>query len=247
VRIAPSLQIPPNLGGDSKRSPAHLASTIPHVTRAAGATMAQLMPAPIEILLPWLNFAGLAVFAASGVLMAVRKRLDFVGACFFALITATGGGTLRDLLIRAPVFWMQDATPVVICLAVAVAAWAIPLKWWPERALDWFDAAGLAAYAVYGAGKALQFGIAPIPAVAAGVITACLGGVIRDITAGVPSILLRHELYVTAALAAATLFVLLASAGLSAPLPALVGFVAGFATRAAAIVWKITLPPHRGG
>ncbi|VWX54748.1 conserved membrane hypothetical protein [Novosphingobium sp. 9U] len=202
--------------------------------------------AQIQVLLPWLNLAGLAVFAASGALAAVRKRLDFVGGCFFALITATGGGTLRDLLIRAPVFWMQDAAPVLLCLGVALAAWAIPLKWWPERALDWFDAMGLAAYAVYGAGKALQFGIGPIPAVAAGVITACLGGVIRDITAGVPSILLRHELYVTAALAAATLFVVLTSLGLSAPLPALLGFLAGFATRAAAIVWKITLPPHRG-
>jgi uncharacterized membrane protein YeiH len=203
-------------------------------------------PPPLQVLLPWLDLAGLAVFAASGALMAVRRRLDFVGACFFALITATGGGTLRDLLIRAPVFWMQAPAPVLLCLAVACAAWAIPLRWWPERALDWFDAAGLAAYAVYGAGKALQFGISPIPAVAAGVITACIGGVIRDITAGVPSILLRHELYVTGALAAATLFVVLTSVGLGAPLPALLGFAAGFATRAAAIVWKITLPPHRG-
>jgi uncharacterized membrane protein YeiH len=204
------------------------------------------MPTPIEVLLPWLDLAGLAVFAASGALMAVRRRLDFVGACFFALITATGGGTLRDLLIRAPVFWMQNPAPVLLCLGVAVAAWAIPLRWWPERALDWLDAAGLSAYAVYGAGKAQQFGISPIPAVAAGVITACLGGVIRDITAGVPSILLRPELYITAALVAATVFVGATSLGLAAPVPAVLGFIAGFATRAAAIIWKITLPPHRG-
>jgi uncharacterized membrane protein YeiH len=204
------------------------------------------LPLPFQALLPWLDMAGIAVFAASGALMAVRQRLDFVGACFFALITATGGGTLRDLLIDAPVFWVQDATPVLLCLGVATAAWAIPLKWWPERALDWFDAAGLAAYAVYGAGKALQFGIGPIPAVAAGVTTACLGGVIRDVTAGVPSILLRHELYVTAAIAAAASFVVLTALGLEAPLPALCAFAAGFATRAAAIVWKITLPGHRG-
>lgn len=201
---------------------------------------------PLQVLLPWLDLAGLSVFAASGALAAVRKRLDIVGACFFALVTATGGGTLRDLLIDAPVFWMHDRAPVLICLGVALAAWAIPLKWWPERALDWLDAAGLAAYGVYGAGKALQYGIGPVPAVAAGVITACLGGVIRDITAGVPSILLRPELYVTAALAAATLFVLLTSFGLAAPLPALLGTVVGFALRGAAITWKLTLPPHRG-
>jgi len=204
------------------------------------------MPLPIESLLSWLNIAGLSVFAASGALAAARKRLDFVGACFFALITATGGGTLRDMLIGAPIFWMHDSSPVILCVIVAIAAWAIPLRWWPERALDWLDAAGLAAYAVYGAGKALQFGIAPIPAAAAGVITACLGGVIRDITAGVPSILMRHELYVTAALFAAGLFVALASGGVVAPWPAMLGFGLGFTIRAAAIRWSITLPPHRG-
>ena len=200
----------------------------------------------IEPLLQALNVAGLAVFAASGALAAARKRLDFVGACFFALITATGGGSLRDVLIGAPVFWMQDAMPVILCLIVAAAAWAIPLRWWPERALDWFDAAGLAAYAVYGAGKALRYGVPPVPAVAAGVITACVGGIIRDITAGVPSILMRHELYVTAALAAAALFVALVWAGAPAPWPGLIGAACGFALRGAAIRWKLALRPHRG-
>ena len=204
------------------------------------------MTLPIDLLLPWLDIAGLSVFAASGALAAARKRLDFVGACFFALITATGGGTLRDLLIGAPVFWMQGPVPVILCIVVAVAAWAVPLRWWPERALDWFDAAGLAAYAVYGAAKALQFDVSPVPAIAAGVITACLGGVIRDITAGVPSVLLRHDLYVTAALIAAGLFVALASIGIAAPWPALLGALLGFAARAAAIRWHISLPPHRG-
>ena len=197
-------------------------------------------------LLRWLDIAGLAVFAVSGVLVAVRKRVDFVGACFFALVTAVGGGTLRDLLIGAPVFWMGDASPVVLCVGIAIAAWLVPLRWWPERALEWFDAAGLAAYAVYGASKALQFGVAPISAVAAGVITGCVGGVIRDVTVGVPSILMRHELYVTAALLAAFLFVALTWVGLAAPWPAAVGVLAGFALRGAAIRWKLALPPHRG-
>jgi uncharacterized membrane protein YeiH len=200
----------------------------------------------IESLLPWLDIIGLSVFAASGSLVAARKQLDIVGMCFFALITATGGGTLRDLLIGAPVFWMRDATPVVLCLVVAAAAWAVPLRWWPERALEWFDAAGLAAYAVYGAAKALQYGVSPVSAATAGVITACVGGVIRDITAGVPSILLRHELYVTAALAAAGLFVALTAVGMAAPWPAAIAALAGFALRAAAIRWGISLRPHRG-
>ncbi|AHE52416.1 trimeric intracellular cation channel family protein [Sphingomonas sanxanigenens] len=200
----------------------------------------------IETLLRVLDIAGIAVFAASGALVAARGRRDFVGACFFALITATGGGTVRDLLIGAPVFWMHDPTPVVLCVVIAVAAWAIPLRWWPARALDWFDALGLAAYAVYGAGKALHYGISPLAAMTAGIITACIGGVIRDITAGVPSILLRHELYVTAAFAAAATFIALTALGLPAPWPALIGAVLGFAIRAASIHWKISLPPHRG-
>jgi uncharacterized membrane protein YeiH len=200
----------------------------------------------IASLLPWLNIAGLGVFAASGALAAARIRLDFVGACFFALITATGGGTLRDLLIGAPIFWMRDPTPVILCVLVALAAWVVPLRWWPERALDWFDAAGLAAYSVYGAAKAIQFGIAPVPAITAGVITACIGGVIRDITAGVPSVLMRHELYVTASLFAAITFVGLISMDVGVPLAAAIGFSAGFVLRAAAILWRLALPPHRG-
>src|SRR5512139_458963 len=106
------------------------------------------MPLPLASLMGWLDLAGIAVFAASGALAAVRQRLDFIGACFFALITATGGGTMRDLLIGAPVFWMHGAMPVLLCLLVALAAWLVPLRWWPGRALEWLDAAGLAAYAV---------------------------------------------------------------------------------------------------
>jgi len=216
------------------------------MTGALNLSMQKTMTFPVSSLLPWLNLAGISVFAASGALVAARKRLDFIGACFFALITATGGGSVRDLLIGAPIFWMQDPTPVLLCIAVSLAAWLVPVRLWPKRALDWFDAAGLAAYAVYGAAKALQFGFSPVPAVAAGIVTACIGGVIRDITAGEPSVLLRHELYVTAALAAAATFVGLTSLGAAAYWPAIAGFVVGFALRGAAIRWQLALPPHRG-
>jgi uncharacterized membrane protein YeiH len=193
---------------------------------------------------PWLDIAGLSVFAVSGVLVSLRRNIDLVGACFFALVTAVGGGTLRDLLIGAPIFWMQDSFSVVLCMAIAIAAWLVPLSWWPGRALEWFDAAGLAAYAVYGASKAMLFGVSPVSAAAAGAITACTGGVIREVVVGVPSIMMRHELYVTAALAAAALFVGLVWMGAEAPRP--VGVVAGFALRAATIRWELSLPAHRG-
>jgi len=99
---------------------------------------------------------------------------------------------------------------------------------------------------VYGANKAMLFGVSPVSAVAAGVITACLGGVIRDVTIGVPSILMRHELYVTTSLVGAGLFVGLDQLGLPAPWPAALGVLAGFALRGAAIRWKLHLPAHRG-
>jgi uncharacterized membrane protein YeiH len=202
-------------------------------------------PLPIEPLLWWLNIAGLTVFAVSGALAGARKRLDVVGAIFFALITAVGGGTVRDLLIGAPVFWMRGAAPVLICVGTAIAVWVVPRRWWPETALEWFDAAGLAAYAVYGASKALAYGIDPVPAAVMGAVTACLGGIIRDIVSGEPSILLRHELYVTPAILSAGLFVASLGLSLPAPLAMTIGTAAGFALRGAAIRWQLAFPPYR--
>lgn len=206
----------------------------------------ELTLSTIEPVLRCLDIAGLSVFAASGALAAARQRLDIISACFFAIVAATGGGTLRDLLIGAPVFWMRDSVPLVICLIVAVAVWLAPLRWWSVRSLDWFDAAGLSAYAVYGASKALNFGISPLPAAAMGIVTACMGGVIRDVVAGVPSIMLRNELYVTAALLAAALFVSLDAAGVPLPWASLAAAAAGFALRGAAIRWGLALPRHDG-
>jgi uncharacterized membrane protein YeiH len=205
------------------------------------------LPIPeLSPLLPWLDRAGLAVFAASGALAAARARQTIVTACFFACVTGTGGGTTRDLLIDAPVFWMHDAVPLAICLAVAVAVWLTPQRWWPDHALAWCDAVGLAAYAVYGAGKALGYGIPPLPAAIMGVVSACMGGIIRDVAAGVPSIILRPELYVTAAALASGLFVGLTLAGLLAPWPAVIAALAGFGLRAAAITRGLGLPAYRG-
>jgi uncharacterized membrane protein YeiH len=197
-------------------------------------------------LLPWLDRAGLAVFAASGALAAARARQTIVTACFFACVTGTGGGTTRDLLIDAPVFWMHDAAPLAVCLGVAVVVWLMPRRLWPEKALDWFDAVGLAAYAVYGAGKALSYGIPPLPAAIMGVVTACMGGIIRDVVAGVPSIILRPELYVTAAAVAAGVFVGLTLLGLAAPWPMVIAMMLGFGLRAGAIARGLALPEYKG-
>ena len=195
--------------------------------------------------LPWLDLFGIAVFAITGALAAIRHRQTLVTATFFALITGTGGGSVRDLLIGAPVFWVQDWRVPAVCLSMALLVWVTPRRIWRDRALDWFDAFGLAAYAVFGAAKSLAFGVPPLPAVMMGVITACVGGVIRDVLAGEPSILLRPELYVTAAALAAALFVGLVLAGAGTPIAAGVAATAGFALRGVAIRRGLALPGYR--
>jgi uncharacterized membrane protein YeiH len=197
-----------------------------------------------------LDVAGTAVFALSGALAAARARQTLVTFAFFALMTGVGGGTIRDLLIGAPVFWVQADWVPLTCLAMALLVWLTPQRWWSGdehgyRALDWVDAVGLASYAVFGAAKALSFGIGPLPAAMMGVITACAGGILRDVLAGQPSIILRPEIYVTAAALAAGLFVLLLMAGLWWPLAALIAASAGFGLRAMAIVRGLALPGYR--
>jgi uncharacterized membrane protein YeiH len=192
------------------------------------------------------DMAGVAVFAMSGALAAARKRLDIIAACFFALVTATGGGTVRDILIGAPVFWLTDSWPIIACVGVAAAVWIVPLQRWPAQTIEWLDAVGLVAYAVYGVSKALGYGLQPLQAATIGTLSACMGGVIRDIIAGVPSILLRHELYVTAAMLAAGLYVCGSLLGLSNPVAMGIGAVGGFTLRAAAIRYGLGMPPHSG-
>jgi uncharacterized membrane protein YeiH len=188
-----------------------------------------------------LDLFGIAVFAASGALAAARAGQTLVTFAFFALVTGVGGGTVRDLLIGAPVFWVHDWRVPAVCLGTALAIWVLPRKLWPERAIDWFDAVGLAVYSVFGAAKALSLGVPPLPAVMMGVMTACVGGIIRDVLAGVPSILLRPEIYVTAAALAAGLFVGLVIMGVTVPVASAIGAAAGFGLRALAIArgWKI--------
>jgi uncharacterized membrane protein YeiH len=192
-----------------------------------------------------LDYAGVGVFAASGAVVAAAKRQTLVTFIFFAVITGTGGGTVRDLLIGAPVFWVGENGTLLICLAAALLVWLLPARLWRGHALLWFDAIGLAAYATYGAAKGLAFGLAPLPAIAMGVLTACLGGIVRDVLAGEPSILMRAELYVTAAALSSTLAVTLLSLTLPPPAAGVIAAAAGFALRAAAITRGWSLPAYR--
>lgn len=199
-----------------------------------------------ETVLGALDFAGVAVFAATGALAAAREKHDLVTFAFFAAVTGVGGGTLRDLLIGAPVFWVQDWRYMAVCLAGALAVWLLGVGPWRFRALLWLDALGLGAYGVMGAAKAAAYGVSPLICIVMGALTATFGGVIRDLLAGQPSILLRREITISAALLAATLFVGLQWAGLGLWPAAGIATVAGFTLRAGALTWGWSLPGFPG-
>ena len=201
-------------------------------------------PTAIPQALVLIDYFGIEVFAISGALLAAERRQTFVTFVFFAVVTGVGGGTLRDLLIGAPVFWVHKNATLLICIGAALLTWLVSRRFIAERALLWFDAAGLAAYATYGAAKALSFGVAPVPAFVMGVLTACAGGIIRDVLAGEPSILMRPELYVTAAALSSGLFVGLALLGLSLPIAGGIAAIAGFTLRGLAIARGWSLPAY---
>jgi uncharacterized membrane protein YeiH len=199
--------------------------------------------------LMWLDYAAVAVFGATGALAAARRNHDIVTFGFFAAVTGVGGGTLRDLLIGAPVFWVDRPGYVLACLAAALGVWLFGFGRWRELTLLWLDALGMAAYAVVGAAKAASMGAPPLSAVVMGVLTAAFGGIVRDVLAGEPSVLLRREVYVSAALLGAGVFVGLAAAGVEQRIAGLIGFAAALALRGCAIIWRWSLPgfPSRRG
>ncbi|HEY5817114.1 MAG TPA: trimeric intracellular cation channel family protein [Mesorhizobium sp.] len=193
-----------------------------------------------------LDYAGVAVFAATGALSASRKQLDVVGFIFLASITGIGGGTLRDVILNIPVFWVGNRDYVLICAAVAVfvffSAHRLESRW---KWLLWLDAVGLAAFAAMGAAKGLAITGSPVVAIITGMLTATFGGILRDIVAGEPSVLLRPEIYISAAGAGAAAYVaadtMLASPGLSAAL----AFVVAFVVRGGALWFGWTFAPYR--
>lgn len=202
--------------------------------------------AAFEALLEALTWIAVVVLAASGALAASRKRLDPVGFVLIACVTAFGGGTLRDMLLDRSVFWLEE--PGMVALASAVALAVFFTAHLVERrfvVLLWADAVGLALFAGLGAEAALRFGADPWVAVLMGVVTATMGGVVRDIVCAELPLILRKEIYATAAALGAVAFVLADGAGFPREVSLTLCAVLCFGLRAAAILRGWSLPSYR--
>ena len=201
------------------------------------------------------------MFAISGALAAGRKSLDWLGVAVIAMVTAIGGGTVRDLLLeRHPIFWIADPDYLVVCLAAtALTLVYVRLRTPPFRALFVADAMGLAFFTIGGVQIAEMAGLSGLLALLMGLITGVVGGVARDVLlAEIPLILRRGQLYASAAIAGAALYLLLERTGVPRDAAALAGMAAIALVRFAAIIWRLELPvltlqdqdhqvPPRGG
>jgi uncharacterized membrane protein YeiH len=191
-------------------------------------------------LLGLLDYAGVAVFAATGALAASRKQVDLIGFIFLAAVTGMGGGTLRDIILaRGSVFWVANPTYVLVCVGVAVLVFFTAHLFESRyRLLLWLDAIGLAAYSVMGAAKGLAASGSITVAIVAGTMTATFGGVLRDVLSGEPSVLMRPEVYIICAMAGACMFTAAHYFGAS-------GFLTAFGIRSGALIFGWTIPPYR--
>lgn len=201
----------------------------------------------LDIVLSSLNWFGIVVFAVTGALVASRKEMDIFGFMLLGTVTGIGGGTLRDVLLgQLPVFWITEPAYVAMCVApAALVFFTAHLFGSRYRALLWLDAVGLAFFCVVGAEKALAANTGAVIAVVMGVVTATFGGIIRDVLGGESPVVLRREIYVTAALAGAIIYVGLRAFEGFGTAAALAGFLVCLVIRGLALQFHWSLPTYR--
>ena len=203
-------------------------------------------PANLFRLVHFFDVLAAVVFAVSGSLVASRKGMDVVGFMWLAVITGVGGGTVRDLILDVPVFWVQDPVYVSACLVTAVVMhFVAPLVESRYTTLLWFDAFGLALVTVAGTVKAVDAGAPELIAIVMGAVTGSVGGIIRDTLGHVPSVILRHEIYVTASVLGACAYIALNVLETGRSVAMIAGFLVTFGVRGLAIEYGWSLPIFR--
>jgi uncharacterized membrane protein YeiH len=197
-------------------------------------------------LLALLDSLGLVAFATTGALVASRKQMDITGFVLLAAVTGVGGGTFRDIVLGlTPVFWVRDTTSVILCACVGAAGFFLAhLPASQMRLVLWCDAIGLSVFAVLGTEIAINANAHTAVAVALGVATATFGGVLRDILSGESPLILRREIYVTAALVGALVFIGMLRLGFDRDLAVSISIIAGFALRGIALMRGWSLPRY---
>ncbi len=201
----------------------------------------------MDLVLTFLDYFGVVVFAVTGCLVAARRRVDIVGFALLGTVTGIGGGTIRDLLLGKPVFWVEAPLYLILCAGMACfmffgARWMVG---WRARAILWADAVGLGVFTIIGTRVGIEEGVSFPVCVLTGIMTATFGGIIRDLLSGEPTLVLRKEVYVTACFCGAIVFWGLERIGVSETLCIPASFVATFGIRALAL-WKDLVLPGYG-
>jgi uncharacterized membrane protein YeiH len=194
-----------------------------------------------------LDWLGIVAFTMTGALVASRNQMDAVGFVMLGTVTGIGGGTIRDLLLNVhPVLWIEQPAYLAVCIGVSLLVFfTAHLVHSRMRLLLWADAIGLALFATVGAERAMGVGAPALVAIVMGVITACFGGIIRDLLGQARSIVFSYEIYISAALGAALVFVSLRHLGCPREIALVAGVAAGFALRAGALLRGWSLPRYR--
>ena len=190
-----------------------------------------------------LGLVGVPVWAGTGVLEAGRKQIDLFGVVVIALVAALGGGTLRDLLLARPVFWVVDHDYLVAALLAGLATFAVArLVRLPQRLFLIPDALGLALFTILGTRIALELNAHWLVASLMGVITGVFGGIVRDVLCNEVPLVFSGELYATAAWSGALLLILTRAQDMHGDIAVAAPTVAVFLIRMAGIHWRIKLP-----
>jgi uncharacterized membrane protein YeiH len=190
-----------------------------------------------------IDILGTIAFAISGVLTALNKRLDPFGILIIAFVTAVGGGTLRDVLIDANVAWMRNLTFVYVIFGSTIFAVIFRKRLgYIRRSLFLFDTIGIALYTIVGVEKGIAAGFHPIICVALGTMTACFGGVLRDILCNEIPIIFRKEIYATACILGASAYFLLHNTPISEDFIVIISGSIVIIVRLLAVYFNLSLP-----
>jgi len=198
----------------------------------------------MEVLIEHINIMGSFVFAISGALVGIKKRLDLFGVLIVAFITAVGGGTIRDMLLAdRDVFWLLDTTVIYAILAGALIAMFFKTKLhFFNKPIFFYDAVGLGIFTITGVQIGIDANLAPLISILLGTLTGVFGGVIRDIIVNEIPVIFKKEIYATTSIAGGGLYLVLVHFNVNTPYLQIIPIVLIIITRIIAVTYKISLP-----